>query len=228
MAGTIHRDAVRFGNTEIAYEIRRSRERKTLGITVCGPWVEVAAPAGMRASAIRPLVLKKSAWILQKLDLARRHAPIYPQVLKAGDSIRFFGRQYLLRIHEADGNCPKLEQRAGRFHVYLPTNSRPQTGNDLFKHYFRRELEAVLPDLIGRLSKSLNIEAPRFEVRELGNRWGSCGASGVVRFHWLLATQAPFFILLVAAHELCHLIDPKHSKAFFNLLARVSPQTFRK
>ena len=226
MAGTFHRDAVRFGNTEIAYKIRRSRERKTLGITVCGPWVEVAAPAGMRASAIRPLVLKKGAWILQKLDLARRHAPIYPQVLKAGDSIRFFGRQYLLRIHKVEGKRSWLEQAGGRFHLYLADPSNPDVGHQLFKRWFREQLQLALPQWIEEFSKKLGIEPPPFDVRELGSRWGSCSASRKIRFHWLLTTQTPEFARHVVAHELCHLIDPTHSAAFLQLLKRINPSGF--
>lgn len=224
MAGTIHRDAVRFGNTEIAYEIRRSRERKTLGITVCGPWVEVAVPAGMRASAIRPLVLKKGTWILQKLDLARRHAPIYPQVLKAGDSIRFFGRQYLLRIHKVEGKRSWLKHAGGRFHLYLAESSNPDVGHQLFKRWFREQLQLALPQWIEEFVRKLRLAPPPFQVRELGNRWGSCSSSGTIRFHWLLATQPPAFIQYVVAHELCHLLDPSHSVSFVRLLGRVCPQ----
>lgn len=223
MAGTIYRDAVRFGNTEIAYEIRRSRERKTLGITVCGPWVEVAAPAGMRAAAIRPLVLKKSAWILQKLDLARRHAPIYPQVLKAGDSIRFFGRQYLLRIQKCESRRGSVNFGAGKFVLQLPPMSEAEHGHRLFKQFFRDELTAVLPRWVAEFSEKLRLEAPVFHVRELGNRWGSCSRSGSLNFHWLLATQPPDFIRAVVAHELCHLIHPTHSPEFSKLMRKIRP-----
>jgi predicted metal-dependent hydrolase len=81
---TPQHDSFRFGSTEIAYTVRRSKERKTIGITVCGPMVEVTAPFGMKLSAIRSLVEKKAEWIVQKLDLARHHKPIYPAALHSG------------------------------------------------------------------------------------------------------------------------------------------------
>ena len=58
----------------------------------------------MRATAIRPYIARRAAWILQKLDLARRHAPVYPAHLHAGASIRLFGRQYQLRVFATEIN----------------------------------------------------------------------------------------------------------------------------
>ena len=53
---TPQHDSFSFGDTRITYTVRRSRERKTIGITVCGPMVEVTAPAGMRLNVIQPYV----------------------------------------------------------------------------------------------------------------------------------------------------------------------------
>ena len=88
-------DSFRFGSTEITYTVRRSKERKTIGITLCGPMVEVTAPAGMWLNVIQSYVEKKAEWIAQKLDLARHHKPIYPTALHSGVAIRLFGRQYI-------------------------------------------------------------------------------------------------------------------------------------
>jgi predicted metal-dependent hydrolase len=221
MAGTLQRDSIRFGSTEITYTIRRSRNRATLGITVCGPWVEVAAPYGMRAAAIRPHVEKKAEWVLQKLDLARRHAPIYPKVLAAGASIRLFGRQHLLRIHEVDDGKPRLDTSARQFHLRLPSGVSADAGHALFKKQFKAALEARLPGWLETYAAKLRIKTPPFQVRELGNRWGSCAASGKLQFHWLLATQPTDFVRQVVAHEVCHLIEPLHSKRFMELVSRI-------
>jgi predicted metal-dependent hydrolase len=222
MAGTIHHDSVWFGETEIAYSLRRSSERKTLAITVCGPWVEVIAPAGMRAAAVRPHVVRKGAWIVAKLDLARRQPSIYPAELQSGMSIRFFGRQHQLRIRRDDPSA-RVERRAGRFDLSLKSGMSHEQTRELFKRHFKAELATVLQSWIGELAAKLGIPAPPFKVMELGNRWGSCAPSGVLRFHWLLATQTPDFIRHVVAHELCHLTEPRHSQAFFRLLRRLDP-----
>jgi predicted metal-dependent hydrolase len=64
---TPQHDSFHFGISGVAYTVRRSKERKTIGITVCGPRVVVSAPTGMRLSDIRPHVEKKAEWIVQNL-----------------------------------------------------------------------------------------------------------------------------------------------------------------
>lgn len=223
MASPVQHDSIRFGNAHVPYSIRRSSERKTIGITVCGPLVEVAAPSGMRATAIRPHIEKKGAWILQKLDLARRHAPVYPAHLQAGASIRFFGRQYQLRIFNGGAAKPLLEVRARQFILHLPDGATTECAHGLVRKKFRSHLETQLPEWLKQYAAILKIGVPPFQVRELGNRWGSCTPSGSLRFHWMLATQEPAFIQQVVAHELCHLIEPKHSPEFRKLLGRIFP-----
>jgi predicted metal-dependent hydrolase len=217
-------DSFSFGDTRITYTVRRSKERKTIGITVCGPMVEVTAPAGMRLNVIQPFVEKKAEWIVQKLDLARHHKPIYPAALHSGVAIRLFGRQHQLRILPTDTKHASLVIRARQFELRQPSDATPEAGQQLIKNHLRKQLEFRLPGILAHFSSALRIQPPPFQVRELGNRWGSCSPSGKLRFHWLLATQEPVFIEQVVAHELCHLIEPRHSERFRKLLGKIAPR----
>lgn len=220
---TPQHDSFHFGSTEIAYTVRRSKERKTIGITVCGPMVEVTAPSGMKLSVIRPLVEKKADWIVQKLDLARHHKPIYPTVLHSGVAIRLFGRQHQLRVLPTNAKRASLVIRARQLQLHLPSDATPEAGQRLIKTCLRKQLEFRLPGVLVHFSSALRIQPPAFQVRELGNRWGSCSPFGKLLFHWLLATQDPVFIERVVAHELCHLIEPRHSERFRKLLEKIAP-----
>ncbi len=55
-------------------------------------------------------------------------------------------------------------------------------------------------------------------VRDLGNRWGSCSSEGVRNFHWRTIRLPPTLIEYVAAHELVHLLEPRHDAAFWERL----------
>ncbi len=220
----LQHDSLCFGKSEIAYTIRRSKERKTIAITVCGPMVEITAPSGMRLSVIRPYVEKKADWIVQKLDLARHHKPIYPATLHSGVSIRLFGRQHQLRILPTAARHASIDIRARQFQLHLPAGFAPESGQRLIKTTLRKHLENRLPMILDHFATILRVQTPAFQVRELGNRWGSCTSGGKLHFHWLLATQHPEFIRSVVAHELCHLIEPRHSPAFRAMLNRILPR----
>ncbi len=221
MGRVITNDAVTFGDTRIVYSIRRSPQRRTLGISVSGPWVEVAAPSGMRAAAIRPYVENKADWILRKLDGFRRHPVIYPTRLRPGDSVRLFGRQHLVRFFDAGEASASIGVKGGCLHLALPSQRDEERAKRLIKGYFKQQLTQRLEFDIADVSAKLGMPMAVFQVRELGNRWGSCGKKGCLYFHWLLATQSPDFIRHVVAHEACHLLEPVHSKRFWRLLQKV-------
>ena len=61
------RGSVRFGDTDIDYEVRRSsRRRKTVQITVDGGGVQVAAPTVTPVGELRAIVRRRALWILSQ------------------------------------------------------------------------------------------------------------------------------------------------------------------
>ena len=60
------RGSVRFGDSTINYEVRRSkRRRKTVEITVDGSGVQVASPVSTPKSQLMSIVRKRAPWILK-------------------------------------------------------------------------------------------------------------------------------------------------------------------
>jgi predicted metal-dependent hydrolase len=58
--------SVRFGDTTIEYQVRRSqRRKKTVQITVDGAGVQVAAPVATPDDEIQAMVRKRAPWILR-------------------------------------------------------------------------------------------------------------------------------------------------------------------
>ena len=69
------RSSVRFGNTTIEYEVRRSeRRKKTVQITVDGGGVQVAAPTTTSDRKLRAIVRKRVPWILSQASGAMLEA----------------------------------------------------------------------------------------------------------------------------------------------------------
>ena len=59
------RDSIRFGDTTIEYQVRRSeRRKKTVEVTIAGGGVQVAAPMDTPAEDLQTLVRRRAPWIL--------------------------------------------------------------------------------------------------------------------------------------------------------------------
>jgi predicted metal-dependent hydrolase len=61
-------------------------------------------------------------------------------------------------------------------------------------------------------------------VRDLGFRWGSCGKSGTVNFHWATILLPVSLVDYVVVHELAHLMEPNHTPAFWRRVSRALPE----
>jgi len=66
----------------------------------------------------------------------------------------------------------------------------------------------------------------KFKGLSIGNqktRWGSCSRSGNLSFNYKIALLAQDQCDYIIAHELCHLAEFNHSKAFWLLVAKTVP-----
>ena len=80
--------------------------------------------------------------------------------------------------------------------------------------------EAWWPHFAGRCPGPM----PAVRVRDMHTRWGSCSLrTRTVCFALGLWTMPPAAREYVAVHELCHLLHPDHSPAFWAEVARLLP-----
>ncbi|HEX8644366.1 MAG TPA: YgjP-like metallopeptidase domain-containing protein [Allosphingosinicella sp.] len=64
-------------------------------------------------------------------------------------------------------------------------------------------------------------KAARVAVGDPSSRWGSCSASGAIRYSWRLILAPAFVRRATAAHEAAHLVHMNHSRAFHALAAEL-------
>ena len=60
-------------------------------------------------------------------------------------------------------------------------------------------------------------------IQEMENRWGSCTPKGKIILNAQLIKVPRPCIEYVITHELCHLVHPDHTKAFWELLQKEMP-----
>ena len=70
----------------------------------------------------------------------------------------------------------------------------------------------------------LGVRTPELRFRRMKTRWGSCmPQKGVVTLNLRLLEVPEEAMEYVVLHELCLLLQPDHSRAFYELVARWMP-----
>jgi predicted metal-dependent hydrolase len=212
------------GTATITYDLILSR-RKTVGISVKpDSQVTVRAPIGAPLKEIDRLVQKRAAWILRHQHKFESYArPSPPRQYISGESHRYLGKQYRLEVTPAKNDSVKLIR--GRFLVTVRDND-PDRVKHLLTGWYRRQARRIFAE---RLEVNYPIirrdetPYPELKIRLMKKRWGSCSATSRINLNLRLIQAPKPYIDYVIIHELCHLIEHNHGRAFYALMDRLLP-----
>ena len=221
------RDSVRYGDTTIEYEVRRSRRRrKTVEITVDGGGVRVAAPHRTPVAELRAIVRKRARWILR--HAAEATAAPAPLRFVDGETMPYLGRNLRMTVTPADAPCAQVRLHRWRFRVAVPRgadgDARYEAIRCAFVRWYHERAAARLAAGVERWWPRLGRgERSRVLIRDQRRRWGSCSHDGTLRFNWRVVMLPPELIDYIVVHELSHLTHGDHSAGFWGVVAAVMP-----
>ncbi|MBI1877857.1 MAG: M48 family metallopeptidase [Chloroflexi bacterium] len=217
--------SIQYGDTTIEYHLSFA-PRKTLAIEVHPDLrVTVRAPEGSELETIRQKVKKRVPWILRQQRQFESYLPkLPPRQYVSGETHRYLGRQYRLKVSEGDSEGVKLSR--GYFFITAPDKNDTERVKTLLLDWYRQQAERVFKErLEACLTKLrfLQLDEPELEIRQMDTRWGSCTPEGKILLNLRLIQVPKEYIDYVVMHELCHLKEHNHSRRFYELLNRVMP-----
>lgn len=201
-------------------------QRKRLSITVHPDCSVIAkAPEDSSAEKIESRIKSRAKWIAQQLAFFERHQPTPPpRQYVNGETHYYLGRQYRLRI--CAGETSRLRLIGRYFEMELPNPRDRSKAKELMQEWHKVHSRQILESRIAIYLphfRSRGALEPRIRYRRMKKRWGSCSRTGVIMVNTEL-TKAPLHCVdYVVAHELCHLLHPRHDRGFFRLLGQVLP-----
>ena len=223
----MERDSIRFGDTTIEYQVRRSdRRKKTIQVTVDGGGVQVASPIDTPPGDLQALVRRRAPWILNHVTDGL--LAVAPKRFVSGETLPYLGRNVRMVFETAD--VRKLEVRFDhwRFSIKVPRG----LGEDQRYAHIRKAMVAWYR---GRAAIRLQVgvkkwlarfgggPVPDVLIRDQRQRWGSCAPDGTLRFNWRVVMLEPALVDYVIVHELAHLTVRNHSDEYWQLVNRVIP-----
>lgn len=220
-------NSVRAGDTDIEYHVTRSpRRTKTIQIAVDPErGVVVSSPVRVPDNEIAALVRRRAAWILQRLREqptdARQH------LFLSGESMPYLGQEVRLDIKDCAGATVRLRFEPWTMHVAVPQSlsddERPEAIRRNLEAWYRLRARERLDEAVARFAPIIGAQPTAVFVRDQRRRWGSCSASGSLRFNWRIVMAEPALMDYVVVHELSHLHHPNHSRSFWAQVAKVVP-----
>jgi hypothetical protein len=216
---------IAFGKRRIPYRLHRT-DRKNLRVVVSPELaVDIFAPETADDEEIHGAIKQKAPWIAKTLDhLAAFHPLPAPRRYLSGETIIYLGRQYRLKVENGGRQPVKL---LGRY-LWVRVEDRTDTRSveEAVAAWYRKRAHETLSRYVQRCYRTAarhGVAKPDVTIRFMKRRWGSCSPSGRIMLNVNLVKVPVHCIEYVIMHELCHLKNHNHSRAFYSLLTRCMP-----
>lgn len=200
---------------EINKLVRSKRRTLSLIVETDGT-LTVRAPLRMKKADIRHFIEEKAGWIKRKQARTREDALPARQYVD-GEMFLYLGKEYPLRLVPDPRPALVLEE------VFKLTKSAQPQAESVFEAWYKKQARMALTERISFFARSHNFKPGKLRISSARTRWGSCSAKGSLSFTWRLMMAPPEAIDYVVLHELCHLKEMNHSKAFWAQVRAIMP-----
>jgi predicted metal-dependent hydrolase len=185
--------------------------------------VRVAAPERLSEEQVRLAVVQRLSWIKQQQQQLRATPRQTERQMVTGESHYVWGVRHRLKVVERPGR-PHIETDGDRLVLYVPAGTDEDRRRAHLDHWYRDQLKHVVPDLIVKWQTRLDVIVPRWTLRRMKTKWGSCNRE--TRHLWFnveLAKKHPDSLEYIIVHEMTHYSERNHGERFTNLMDKHLP-----
>lgn len=206
------------------------KDIKNLHIGVYPPLgrVRVAAPHRLDDDQVRHAIIQRLSWIKKQREQLQSTERQTEREMITGESHYVWGLRYRLKVIERPGRS-HVEIEGSRLLLYTPADSTPELRRDLLDHWYRSQLRTAVPDLIAKWEPIVGVSVPRWSIRRMKTKWGSCNReTRHIWFNVQLAKKHPDCLEYIVVHEMTHYLERNHGERFTKLMDGFMPDWRRR
>ena len=170
----------------------------------------LTCPKRVSRKAALEWVQRQAGWVEAQLARIEPGEPFLP-----GASIPFEG--YSLSLHW-DPTLPRVPSIGGSL---LQCGGPQSAFSGRIERFLRAEARARLSAETATAASEAGVIVRSVSVGDASSRWGSCAASGAIRYNWRLILAPPHLLRWVVAHEVAHRRHMNHGVDFRALEAKL-------
>jgi predicted metal-dependent hydrolase len=205
--------------------VHRSRVTKRLHLELDATGgLVVVAPKHWSRSYIHQTLSQNTGRLARFVAKARERL-LPPLQYSAGEAHLFLGESYPLMI--VDGVHRKTEILLAAQELQVKTSRcGAQAIRLTLQDWYRQQAAIVFAarmEILAGKAPWVKRKLPSLRLRRMKRTWGNCSSKGVIKLNTHLVKTPLAIVDSVIAHELCHLEEMNHGKAFYALLEGLNP-----
>lgn len=212
-----------YGTTQIEWRFKKDSKLKNHYITVERDKAVLLRGPDVDEQQQQELIKQRARWIKQKL--AEVNQPIKDEIVTGSRAV-YRGRSYYCEvIHDESVEKLKISFNHSKFVLRTPNKGAVQLSEfkPELEHFYALKAAQKLGSRVNYWQKETGLEALTYKVKKLKSRWGNCTENNVIELNPKIMEFSGKVIDYIIVHELCHTVEKKHNKEFWNLVSSHLP-----
>lgn len=185
--------------------------------------VSLVAPISTRPEVARAYAISKLAWIRTQREKFSEQARESPRRFITRETHYLWGRRHLLSVEHEDAK-PRVRLDHRRITLVVRPDSTQAVRARVMHDWHKSLLHRVVPQLIQKWESKLGVQVAKYFLQRMKTKWGGCNhRARNIRLNTELVKKPKDLLEYVIAHEMIHLIEPRHSERYFTLMNKHYP-----
>ena len=194
--------------------IRSNRKTLAVAVDLFGR-VTVRAPKSCGEARIFAFLKDKESWILSRQAKAQGFIERLPSENLDGFTFLLLGRNCTAKLTDEK----RVAFDAEKYIVYVP---RANAKTALVK-WLKDNAKRILTEVTARTAERMGVTYRSVVITSAKTRWGSCTGDNAIRYTFRLIYAPKEVLEYVVVHELAHVLQKNHSKAFWAVVEKYCP-----
>ena len=198
-------DTIILDGVEFSIKHRKRKNMKRMILRVRNRHEIVLSTNKVSAKRCKEFIIESKEWILNQ------HATIQ-EPFGEGSNFYYLAQTYTICHHSKP-------LYISNENIYLDPGRAKKQSDDLYKS----AAKTYIPSRLELWRKKMGLEVQSLRFRCAKSRWGSCNSKGDITFNPYMMKLSHEMIDYIIVHELAHLREMNHSKAFYGLVQEYIP-----
>ena len=212
---------------DVVYVLMRCK-RKTVGMKINSEGLTVRIPPRESLRWVESVLQKRADWIVEKLDEWKNRKSSQPRWAE-GAIFLLLGEPWQVGITTAGAvqmmpAAANADVGTAQLNLPLPPLLTAEVIEKSVMEWYRHHAMTCFRERVVLYADKLGVTLPQLRLSRARTLWGSCNSRGLVHLNWRLIQKPLELVDYVVAHELSHLIEMNHSKAFWQTVGSVYPE----
>ena len=201
--------------------IKSSNRKRTITLRVKKGFPEILCPLHTKEEILKSFINSKNEWLSKKVaDQVKEIEKI--KALNT-DYLLFKGKRFRIICMSKINNV-----RISKGIISLSEKKFNQDKKRFATKYLLHKAIIYLNARVKQISAEIKINYDGLKIRKYKRMWGCCINQKTINLNWKIIMLPTDIINYIIIHELCHVIEPNHSKNFWDLVRKFDPNFEKK